>query len=201
MTDTPDNQDRARERQERFLALYLPVADRLARYARAMTRSADEAMDVEGETILIAFERFDSVRAPEAFLSFLFTVARRVHTHSRKRGERFRLLEESDEERFTARDRSPEVAADVRLLYDALALLPARQREAVVLFEIAGLTLEDVREVQGGTLSGVKSRLRRGRETLASLLTDNPREHAPVTALQPAGIPAHEQMLMEIDHE
>ena len=32
--------------------------------------------------------------------------------------------------------------------------------------------LEEIREIQGGTLSGVKSRLKRGREKLSELLND-----------------------------
>ena len=59
---------------------------------------------------------------------------------------------------------------EVVLLYRALDELSASQREAVVLFEISGLSLEEVREIQGGSLSGVKSRISRGRQRLAELL-------------------------------
>jgi RNA polymerase sigma-70 factor (ECF subfamily) len=127
-------------------------------------------MDVEAETLLIAFERIDTVRNPEAFLGFVFTIARRVCTKIRKRGTIFRSLTEEDGEQFVADDRSPEVSAEVRLLYDALARLPVRQREAVILFEIVGLPLEEIREIQSGTLSGVKSRVTRGRQNLTEFL-------------------------------
>jgi len=160
-----------RERQNRFLELYLPIADRLARYARAMTTCVDDALDVEAETLLIAFERMDTVRSPQAFLSFVFTIARRVKTHRTQRLSRFRPLMDNDAETFESHDRSPEVSADVRLLYEALSKLPHKQREAVVLFEIVGLPLEDIRDVQGGTLSGVKARVVRGRKKLAAHLT------------------------------
>jgi RNA polymerase sigma-70 factor (ECF subfamily) len=47
-----------------------------------------------------------------------------------------------------------------------LAKLPSRQREALVLFELSGFSLDEIRQLQGGTLSGVKSRMKRGREQL-----------------------------------
>jgi RNA polymerase sigma-70 factor (ECF subfamily) len=54
----------------------------------------------------------------------------------------------------------------------ALARLPEKQREAVILFEISGFSLAEIREIQGGSLSGVKSRIVRGRDNLANLLRD-----------------------------
>jgi RNA polymerase sigma-70 factor (ECF subfamily) len=64
------------------------------------------------------------------------------------------------------------------MLHAALGRLPGTQREAIVLFELAGLSLEDVREVQGGSLSGVKSRIVRGRRRLAELLGANDQERS-----------------------
>jgi DNA-directed RNA polymerase specialized sigma24 family protein len=60
----------------------------------------------------------------------------------------------------------------VTLLYNALNLLPVKQRETVMLFEISELSIEEIRNIQGGSISGVKSRLTRGRERLTELLSD-----------------------------
>jgi len=48
----------------------------------------------------------------------------------------------------------------------ALEGLKPVQREAVVLHEIEGFSVEEIAEMQGVTLSAVKSRLTRGREKL-----------------------------------
>jgi len=40
------------------------------------------------------------------------------------------------------------------------------QREAIVLFELDGYSLEEIATIQGVTLSAVKTRLARGREKL-----------------------------------
>ncbi|MCX6139913.1 MAG: RNA polymerase sigma factor [Candidatus Kapabacteria bacterium] len=63
-------------------------------------------------------------------------------------------------------DPQPDVQMDIVILREALQLLPEKQREAVVLFDILGLSLEEIKAIQGGTLSGVKSRLKRGRAEL-----------------------------------
>ena len=152
------------------MALLDPVHDNLARYVRAMSRNADEARDLMSETLLAAYESFDTLKAPAAFLSYLFTIARRTCRH---RARRFRLFAEYDAAhaaQLRATTPAPDAAADIPALYNALDRLPAEQREAVVLFELSGLSLEEIRELQGGTLSGVKARVARGRRKLAKLL-------------------------------
>ena len=152
------------------MALLDPVHDNLARYVRAMSRNADEARDLMSETLLAEYESFDTLKAPAAFLSYLFTIARRTCRH---RARRFRLFAEYDAAhaaQLRATTPAPDAAADIPALYNALDRLPAEQREAVVLFELSGLSLEEIRELQGGTLSGVKARVARGRRKLAKLL-------------------------------
>ncbi len=157
-------------RQERFLALLLPVRERLSQFARALTRDRDEADDLVSDTILIAYEQFDGVRHPDAFLGYLFTIATRRHRRQRWRGRLFGRYDEERAHAIAGSGTTPEVAADVQALRAALARLPMKQREAVMLFEIAGLTLQEICAVQGGSLSGVKSRIVRGRARLAELL-------------------------------
>ena len=130
----------------------------------------EEANDLVGDTILAAFERFDHIRGEEAFLSYLFTIALRIHKRRRWRRKLFGAYDEERAAGIRDEGSSPESSADVVLLHRALARLPERQREAVVLFELTGLSLEEVREIQGGSLSGVKSRVARGRKELARLL-------------------------------
>jgi RNA polymerase sigma-70 factor (ECF subfamily) len=61
---------------------------------------------------------------------------------------------------------------DLLVLHRPLDSLEERQRETVILFEISGLSLEEIRAIQGGSLSGVKSRLVRGRQRLAEVMSD-----------------------------
>ena len=54
---------------------------------------------------------------------------------------------------------------------EALQTLSERERAAILLFEIAGLSLEEVRHIQGEmSLSTIKSRLSRSRAKLRSYI-------------------------------
>src|SRR5690349_9749815 len=79
MPSVPDAGKEFKEKQQRFMALLLPLRDRLARFARTMAASPEDAEDLIGDTMLAAFERFEKVKSPEAFLSYLFTIAVRIH--------------------------------------------------------------------------------------------------------------------------
>jgi RNA polymerase sigma-70 factor (ECF subfamily) len=55
-------------------------------------------------------------------------------------------------------------------LYEMMKQLPAEQKEALTMYEISGLSMEDISKIQGGTLSGVKSRIARARQKLLEIL-------------------------------
>jgi RNA polymerase sigma-70 factor (ECF subfamily) len=165
--------DERQQRKARFMELFLPVRDRLHRFARAMARTAEDADDLVSETVLAAFEGFDTIRDQKAFLSFLLTIAVRRHRSTIGRRKFFGEYDEGTAGSIPHPGPAPDAAAESAMLHAALGRLPGTQREAIVLFELAGLSLEDVREVQGGSLSGVKSRIVRGRRRLAELLGAN----------------------------
>lgn len=164
------------DRSERFLRLYEPHRDSLWRFVRSMVRTPHEAEDVVSETVLQALEGLHRLRDDQAFVSYLFTISSRIVKRTRWRR---RLFGDYDDEAIAERHHSdplPDTQADVEILRQALQQLPAKTREALIMFEINGFSLEEIREVQGGSLSGVKSRLARGRKTLARLLDAEPLE-------------------------
>src|SRR5581483_11063087 len=111
-------------RQQQFLDLLLPVHDRLARFARAMTRDRDDARDLVGDTVLQALEHFDELADPQAFLSWIFTIARRIATRKRTRRNLFDDYDETAAQNIRDHSIGPDEAADIHLLYAALARLP-----------------------------------------------------------------------------
>jgi RNA polymerase sigma-70 factor, ECF subfamily len=162
-----------RAKQEAFLKLLEPAHDRLWRFALAITRDREDVNDLMSETILATYERFHTIRDPQAFTSFMFTVATRLNRHKERRARWFGRIDQDEANEIAANDGSPEVSMDIRLMREAIASLPVKQSEAVMLFEISGFSLEEIRKIQGGTLSGVKSRLRRGRMELSRKLGVN----------------------------
>jgi RNA polymerase sigma-70 factor (ECF subfamily) len=183
--------ERSPEEKERFLALLLPLRERLSRFARSITGDPEEAHDLVGDTILAALEGFAKVRSEKAFLSYLFTIAVRIQRRKRWRRRLFDRFDEPFAAKIVDTGTPADAGNDLELLHRALARLPERQREAVVLFEITGLSLEEIREIQGGSLSGVKSRVSRGRQELARLLgaVDRPVEReAKANGVASAGV-------------
>ena len=163
-------------RHKHFLALLEPVLDRLGRYALAVYPDSQDAEDLVSDTVLIAFEKFDELREPDRFFHFLLKIASRLAKRRKFRERRRDAYDPAIAEALIASVASPELAAEVRIVQDALLQLPERMRETVVLFDVSDLSLDEIRQIQGGTLSGVKTRLKRGREKLVKLLGATPQQ-------------------------
>ena len=157
-------------RKREFLELLEPVHDRLSRYAMAVTRDAMDAEDLVSATVLKAYEQFERNRQVDQFLHYLITIASRLHKRKKYRERNHVSFDKEHAESRRDSAPLPDEAAELRLVMDALDTLPEKMRETVVLYEVSDLTLEAIREIQGGSLSGVKARLWRGREQLAKAL-------------------------------
>lgn len=165
------------------MRLLAPMQKRLEKFALAMTRDRDKAYDLVHDTIVIAYERFHTIRDKNAFTSYLFAIAANQYRRSFRRAKFWGLFDSDKAEQIPDGASLPDTRPDVDLLYRALARLPETYREALVLFEINGLTLNEIRDIQGGSLSSIKVRLMRGRRKLAKLLNaDNPE---PIVAESP----------------
>ena len=157
-------------KQKQFMELYEPLNDRLARFVYAMDWDKEEARDIISETVLAAYESFEKVRNHQAFLSYLFTIASRMWSKRIRKSQLMVALNEVHTDHLADEASNVESRSELNELYAALSTLPDKQREAVTLFEISGLSLNEIQVIQGGSLSGVKSRVTRGREELARLM-------------------------------
>lgn len=149
----------------RFAALYERYADRLFRYARARTGSADDAADIVGQTMLAAheeLERYDPARG--SFAGWLFAIAaRRIADRGRRAGRWRRLIvwlrgpEPLGDDALDALVRADD-AARVRAL---LGRLPERDRELVLLRYSAGLSSAEIGDALGISAGAARARLSR----------------------------------------
>ncbi len=172
-----------RDLQDLFLRLFEPQRSALWRFVRSMVRTDHEAEDMMSETVLQAYQSIHKLRDEQAFVSFLFTIAHRLVKRHRWRRTLFGHYDERSAHEIPNTDAQPDVQMDIVILREALQRLPERMREAVILFDILGLSLEEIKGIQGGTLSGVKSRLVRGRRLLAMMLGADLQQEEP--PLQP----------------
>lgn len=164
-----------KDKQEAFLKLYEPCRENLVRFSRAIVKNREDAMDLVQETTLKAFDSFEKLKNPKAFMSYLFTIASRLNQRNASRKKWYRTFssyedDQSPEENLKAAEASPDINHDIEALHEAMNQLPIKQREAVTLFEITGLSIKEIQAIQGGSIPGVKSRILRGRKALASIL-------------------------------
>ncbi|MDX2359282.1 MAG: RNA polymerase sigma factor [Crocinitomicaceae bacterium] len=160
-----------KSKQEIFLELYEPIHDRFERFCRARVYGNMEYNDLMNDTLLIAFEKFDTLRNQKAFLSFLCGISVRVIGNHHQKKKEYRIHKEDQVFSIPDRHADAQRDTDVHYLYQALASLNEDQREGIILFEITGFSIKEIAEIQGASESAVKQRLKRGREKLIEIMT------------------------------
>lgn len=165
----------AQSKQE-FIELYKEAHEPLARFCMVKSYGVMDSKDLLSETVLAAMEGFDKLRNKKAFLSYLFTIAsNKVNAALRRR----KFSGPYEEEKAFAQvdtNGASDASFDISILYEALNELPEPQKEAVILFEISGFSIKEIMEIQNSGESAVKQRIRRGREKLALLFSEDRRK-------------------------
>ena len=161
--------------QAAFLELYERYRDPIFRFAYRLLGSVEIAEDVTHDCFLSLIRKPENYRPERASLkTYLYAAARNLALkHFRDQGRETGLDEVSEEPKESPR-RGPlrrlldeELATQVR---EAIFSLPPLQREALILFEYEGLSLNEVAEVAGTDTGAIKARLYRAREGLRRML-------------------------------
>ena len=158
------------KQQTYFLKLYEPIHDSFERFCRARVFGNMEYQDLINDTLLIAYEKLDTLKSEKAFLSFLIGISVRILANHHKKKKEDSI---ADPINFDVQDvnANTERDAEVYLLYKALALLPEEQRECIILFEISGFSIKEIMKLQKASESAIKQRMKRGRAKLIEILT------------------------------
>jgi RNA polymerase sigma-70 factor (ECF subfamily) len=144
------------------------VHDDVQLFARRIARSNAEGDDVFQEAVLRAARKLGSLRDRSRFKSWMYSVVVSVHRSRARRSFWKRLVsreEAPDPVGDDGRGWATERASASRATR-ALATLEPAQREAIVLFELHGYSIEEIADIQSASISSVKSRLVRGRDRL-----------------------------------
>ncbi len=140
----------------------------------------EDARDVTQETFLRAFRALSGFKGDAKFSSWLYRIALNLCRDSMRKDRRapFVAVPEGVEVEDLAADRGPtetveDLAARAELSREvarAMAHLPAEQRQAIILKENHGLTIQEIADLMQCPLSTVKTRDYQGFTTLRKQL-------------------------------
>jgi RNA polymerase sigma-70 factor (ECF subfamily) len=149
----------------------------LRRYARMLTRDADDADDLVQDCLERALKAVWRFRGESDIRTWLFSILRNSFIDERRRKARRgpHLMIDDIEPPFVDGDQSS--LAEVRDVLAAIAALPVEQREVLLLVGVEGLSYEEAARVLRAPIGTVMSRLSRGRKRLRQLLEAERPDH------------------------
>lgn len=156
--------------QDAFCGLYGQYKDRLYRYAYYRLKDSAAAEDAVSDCVLSAWKSIGRLRSPDAFSSWIFRILQAGCS------SRIRKIIEEREFLETAKDAEQKVSPDPSapvLLKEALSLLTDEDRDIVLLSVIAGLTSQEIGDLNGMPAGTVRSRLSRSLAKLRTFLEGN----------------------------
>jgi RNA polymerase sigma-70 factor (ECF subfamily) len=137
--------------------------------------SPADAEDVLQDVLIRVHRGIDSLDDDQRFGPWVYRIASNaVMDHLRSRARRTRTVGAGDvHDAGRAAENVDDLEAD---LGDCVALfvarLPSPYREAITLTELEGLTQKQAADMLGVSLSGMKSRVQRGRERIRRMFTE-----------------------------
>ena len=139
-----------------FEAFYRENLARIVRACFLVTLDRQAAEDVAAESFARLWSKWGSIHGPDHAGGFVFKTAMRL---CRRRSRRI-------EPALEARSDEAEAVVERADVFGALARLPVRQRQAVVLRDWAGFATLEVARMMGARESTVRVHLARGRAAL-----------------------------------
>jgi RNA polymerase sigma-70 factor (ECF subfamily) len=143
------------------------------------TGSLDEAGELTQEAFLKAYDRLDQFQAGRNFFSWLYALALNIGRDYLRYKKRI-PPSVHDNPGHVAENRpqdpapeDPRLTEDYQSLVKALEDLPIDYREAVVLRYREELSMQEIAEMLGLSVSGAKMRVHRGLEKLRAILGDD----------------------------
>ena len=141
---------------------------RLRRYARALAGDRARADDLVQDTLERAWNKLHLWRPDSDLRAWLFTVMHNVHVNQVRASRNHATLDDEGAEMAVAAVQG--ASLEIRDLERALALLPAEQREVLLLIALEDMSYAEVAGTLGIPIGTVMSRLSRAREKLRVLM-------------------------------
>ena len=140
------------------------------RYACRLSKTREDAEDLLQDALAHGLVRFDQLRDPTRFRSWLMSIVRTRFLMLQRRvtpdQERFRVDDADAETRLADTAATPEGNSLAEEIALSLSRLPTPQSEILSLFYLEGLNLQETAQVLGITVGAVQQRLFRARGAL-----------------------------------
>jgi RNA polymerase sigma-70 factor (ECF subfamily) len=149
----------------------LAVVPSLRAFAMSLCGSVDRADDLVQETLTRAIANIDSFEPGTNMSAWLFTILRNLFRSEYRK--RRREVEDADGRHAESLKSHPEQPGRLEFeeLRNALARLPADQREALILVGASGFSYEEAAAICDCAVGTIKSRVNRARTRLAEQLS------------------------------
>lgn len=163
---------------DKFISLLKPHYNDAVNYCSALCyrQSRDDAGDLFQESMLKSLENIGSLKDESKFRSWLFTIITRefYNSHRRSFWKRFvstDAIDAPDIFEKASTNGNGNSNDDRYTLLKALSQLKAKERSAILLFEIGGFSIEEITKMENEkSRSAIKSRLSRTREKLKRII-------------------------------
>ena len=160
------------DKSEVHIALIAAIPS-LRAFAVSLSGKADSADDLVQETLVKAWANLHSFREGTNLSAWLFTILRNVYYSECRKRRR----EVPDTDGKIAGNVAVPASQDDHMNFRdfrlALQTLPPDQREALILVGASGFSYEEAAKICQCAIGTMKSRVNRGRNRLAQLLTTN----------------------------
>ena len=158
---------------EAFSEIYDHYAARIYSFASRMAGSREDAEDITQDTFFLAFRNLKDLREHSHFEQWLYRIARNeVYKKRRKTKVKADSLDDPDTGMLNilrggdttsnpeSKLLSAELGAKVKEIFDAL---PIQYKETLILATLQGLSYQEISQIQGRSLSSVKTDVYRAR--------------------------------------
>jgi len=149
--------------------------ERIYLFMRAVGHSRQTSEDLTQETFLLAWSHIGQLRDGKALNGWLFRIASNASKLYHRRHRDWVTIDLEGAEPEAGGAEGPERAGDreqIGRLHEAVARLPWKLRQAIVLHYMEQLTISEAAEAAGIRPGTLKSRLNRGLEALREEVTD-----------------------------
>ncbi len=142
----------------------------LRAFARSLCGNRDTADDLTQETLMRAWAARERFAAGTSFKAWTFTILRNIYFGQIRRLRFVGEYNEIEAERVLSTPAKQDVGLEATDVLRAMMLLPAAQREVLILAAVGHVSYREMAEICGVAVGTIKSRIARARASLSATI-------------------------------